>query len=313
MRAMEEMACNRGPSRPVVNLVAGAALITGIIGGSAVQDILDGKQQGTPLERSVALQAKQGSALIRILRADGTAAYGTGTLVTPRTMMTSVHIFRLFASTEEEARRSLQQRTRNGLSPVSVFFSATPQEESERNPEIEDVVVDVAFHPEYSEEREHLVNHALHDIALLLLADAARPGYRPFRLADAKPLQSQRVLVVGYGADSSPGKPFEPLLRIAEVSGLVWETPIGSVFKFRQPHGRIGSGDSGGAVLNGEGSVIGINAAADRTASTGYATLIAENRRFLERALKQFKTGEANVFRATGETGSGTAADGGAR
>ena len=287
-----------------VNLFASAAFATGIMGGSAVQDILDGKQQGTPLERSVALQAKQGSALIRLVRPDGTAAYATGTLATPRTIVTCAHIFRPFAKTGEELRRMLKQGTRNGLSPVSVFFSATPQAEAETNPEIEDAVVDVVLHPEYIEGREHMVSHTLHDIALLLLADPARPGYRPFRFAHAQPMQSQKVLVVGYGTGDGAGKGFEALLRMAEVSGLVWETPFGSVFKFRQPLAKIDSGDSGGAVLNGEGAVIAINAAVDRTGSTGYATLIAENRQFLERALEEFETGEANVFQAIGETGA---------
>jgi S1-C subfamily serine protease len=79
---------------------------------------------------------------------------------------------------------------------------------------------------------------------------------------------------------------------------------MGSVFKFRQPLAKISSGDSGGAVLNSDGSVIAINASVDRTGSTGYATLIAQNRRFLERALEEFNTGEVNVFKATGETQS---------
>jgi hypothetical protein len=301
---MEKASCIRRAAGKVVNLFAGAAFVTGVIGGSAVQDILDGKQQGTPLERAVALQAKQGSGLIRMVRSDGTAAYATGTLVTQRTMITSAHVFRSLASTQEEVRRSTQQRTRNGLSPISVFFSTNPPEESETSPEIEDPVVDVVFHPEYVEGREHLVNHTLHDIALLLLTAPARPGYSPFQFAEAKPLQSQKVLVVGYGTDNPVGKPFEAQLRIAEVSGLVWETPMGSVFKFRQSLAKISSGDSGGAVLNSDGSVIAINAAVDRTGSTGYATLIAQNRRFLERALEEFNTGEVNVFKATGETQS---------
>lgn len=301
---MEKVTGVRSSSRQVVNLLASVAFATGIVGGSAVQDLLDGKQQGTPLERSVALQAKQGSALIRMVRPDGTAAYGTGTLVTRRTIVTSAHIFHPFANTEEEVRRKIKQGTTSGLPPVSVFFSTSPREESERRPEIEDSVIDVVFHPGYIEGREHLVNHTLHDIALLLLADPARPGYWPFRIADAQPMQSQKVLVVGYGTDRTAGRDFEALLRIAEVSGLVWETPVGSVFRFRQPLAKIGSGDSGGAVLNDEGAVIGINAAVDRTGSTGYATLIAENRRFLEHALAEFETGEMNVFKATGETGS---------
>jgi hypothetical protein len=301
---MGRVLCVRHRSRQVVNLFAGAAFVTGIIGGSAVQDILDGKQPGTPLERSLALQAKQGSALIRIVRLDGTAAYATGTLATQRTMMTSAHIFRSLASTEEEVRRSTKQRTRNGLSPVSVFFSTSLPEESERSPEIEDPVVDVVFHPDYIEGREHLANHTLHDIALLLLAAPAGPGYSPLRFADAKPMQSQKVVVVGYGSDNTVGKPFEAQLRMAEVSGLVWETPMGSVFKFRQPLAKISSGDSGGAVLNSDGSVIAINAAVDRTGATGYATLVAQNRRFLERALEEFNTGEVNLFKATGEIDS---------
>jgi Trypsin-like peptidase domain len=301
---MGRVLCIRHRSRQVVNLFAGAAFVTGIIGGSAVQDILDGKQPGTPLERSLALHAKQGSALIRIVRLDGTAAYATGTLATQRTMMTSAHIFRSLASTEQEVRHSTKQRTRNGLSPVSVFFSTSLPEESERSPEIEDPVVDVVFHPDYIEGREHLANHTLHDIALLLLAAPAGPGYSPLRFADAKPMQSQKVVVVGYGSDNTFGKSFEAQLRIAEVSGLVWETPMGSVFKFRQPLVKISSGDSGGAVLNSDGSVIAINAAVDRTGATGYATLIAQNRRFLERALEEFNTGEVNLFKATGEIDS---------
>jgi hypothetical protein len=301
---MGKVICIRRPSRQVVNLFAGAAFVTGIIGGSAVQDILDGKQPGTPLERSVALQAKQGSALIRMVRPDGVAAYATGTLATQRTIITSAHIFGSLASTEEEVRRSTKQRMRNRPSSVSVFFSTNPSEESERSPEIEDPVVDVVFHPDYIEGRENLVNHTLHDIALLLLAAPARPGYSPLQCADAKPMQSQKVVVVGYGTDNAVGKPAAVQLRIAEVSGLVWETPMGSVFKFRQPIAKISSGDSGGAVLNSDGSVIAINAAVDRTGVTGYATLIAQNRRFLERALEEFNTGEVNVFKATGETDS---------